>query len=44
MFEIDGDRAILRKLPNFDAEYHQSISSTLSEWLTPEDDEAFRDL
>jgi len=34
----------LRKAESFDAEYHRALGATLSEWSSPADDEAFRDL
>jgi antitoxin PrlF len=43
-FEIHNGEVRLKKLAPFDADYHRAISATLSEWESPEDEEAFRDL
>ena len=43
-YELHDGVAILRKAESFDAEYHRALSATLSEWSSPADDEAFRDL
>jgi len=43
-FEVINGKVILRKLRSFDLEYHQSLSKTLSEWDSKEDDEAYEDL
>lgn len=34
----------LTRAGSFDAAFHAGLSATLSEWTSPEDDEAFRDL
>jgi antitoxin PrlF len=44
IYEIDGDRAYLRRGEPFDVAFHAALSQTLDEWTSPEDDEAFRDL
>lgn len=44
VYEIEGDRAILRRGDPIDAAFHAAISATLDEWGSDEDDEAFRDL
>ena len=44
-FEVLDDGAvILKKASTFDREYHEALSSTLSDWDSKKDDEAFRDL
>jgi AbrB family looped-hinge helix DNA binding protein len=43
-YELHDGVAILRKAEPFDAEYHRALNATLSEWSSPGDDEAFRDL
>ncbi len=43
-FEIQDGLAILKKIEPFDAAYHAAVSATLTEWTTPEDEEAFGDL
>ncbi len=34
----------MRRLPTGDAAFHSALSSTLDEWATAADDDAFRDL
>ncbi len=43
-FEIVGNKVILKKALPVDYDYHHALSQTLSEWDSPEDDEAYRDL
>jgi AbrB family looped-hinge helix DNA binding protein len=44
-YEIqEGDRVTLRRVEPFDVAFHQALASTLDEWSSPEDEEAFRDL
>jgi antitoxin PrlF len=43
-YELQGKVVILRRLEPFDRDFHGSLSTTLSEWSSPEDEEAFRDL
>lgn len=43
-FEVVRDRVYIVKVPPFDLEYHKALESTLSEWDTKEDDEAYNDL
>ena len=43
-FEIIQDKVYLVKIRPFDLEYHQALESTLSEWDSEEDDEAYNDL
>jgi antitoxin PrlF len=44
VYEIEGDMAIMRKLTPLDAAYLGALQSTLSEWNSPEDAEAYDDL
>ncbi len=41
--EADG-RVWVRRLEPLDLDYLAAVSGTLSEWNSPEDDEAYRDL
>lgn len=43
-FEVSEGRVFLRRVEPFDYLYHESLSRTLSEWDSPEDEEAYRDL
>ena len=43
-FEIQGDAVQLRKVEPLDVGYLQAVQSTLSEWESPEDAEAYDDL
>ena len=43
-YEIMGDSIRLRRIDPFDADFHRALSKTLTEWESPEDEEAFRDL
>ncbi|MBI9082079.1 MAG: AbrB/MazE/SpoVT family DNA-binding domain-containing protein [Desulfobacterales bacterium] len=43
-YELQGKSVKLKKVEPFDAAYHASISETLEEWHSPEDEEAFGDL
>lgn len=42
-FSVEGDRVVLRKVSGEDA-YLRGVSATLSEWASPEDEAAWRDL
>ncbi len=44
IYEIEDDRAVLRRAEPFDIAYHAALTETLDEWASPEDEEAFRDL
>jgi AbrB family looped-hinge helix DNA binding protein len=41
VYEIEGERVTLRRADPFDIAYHASLSQTLDEWSSAEDDEAF---
>ncbi|MEM9567597.1 MAG: AbrB/MazE/SpoVT family DNA-binding domain-containing protein [Cyanobacteria bacterium P01_E01_bin.34] len=43
-FEIEGDKVILRKLPDLDWDYLEAVSETLGEWASAADEEAYADL
>ena len=43
-FEIEGDHLIVRKVARGGDEYLQGLSATVSEWASPEDEDAWRDL
>lgn len=43
-YEMKKGVVTIRRLEPFDAAFHAALSTTLDEWSTPEDDEAFRDL
>lgn len=44
IYEVEDERAVLRRAEPFDVAYHAALSETLDEWTSPEDEEAFRDL
>ena len=44
MFTTDGKQVTIRKIELPTDDYPASVSETFSEWLTPEDEEAWRDL
>lgn len=44
VYEVEGDRAILRRAEPIDLAFHAALSHSLDEWASPEDEEAFRDL
>jgi len=44
IYEVEGNRVLLRKMEPFDVAFHDALSGTLTEWADPKDDEAFRDL
>ncbi len=43
-FEVEGDHVIVRKVSRGQDEYLQGLSATMSEWASPEDEDAWRDL
>lgn len=43
-FEIKNHKAIITKIAPFDRKYHSALVSTLSEWSSSSDDEAYNDL
>jgi AbrB family looped-hinge helix DNA binding protein len=44
IYEVEDERAVLRRAEPFDVAYHAALSNTLDEWTSPEDEEAFGDL
>ena len=43
-FEIEGDRLVVHKVVPGPAEYLHGLGEVMGEWLSPEDEEAWRDL
>ena len=43
-FEIEGDRLLVRKVALGRHEYLHGVGATMGEWLSPEDEHAWRDL
>jgi AbrB family looped-hinge helix DNA binding protein len=43
-FDIEGDRVTLRRQTREDRAYLKGLETTLSEWSSPYDDEAYGDL
>jgi antitoxin PrlF len=43
-FEVKGDLAEIRKVEPLDVGYLRAVQTTLSEWESPEDAEAYDDL
>lgn len=44
IFEVRDHQATISKAEPFDYLYHAAISNSLSEWDSPEDEEAYHDL
>lgn len=44
LFSVEDGRAVIRKAPAADTGYLRALEGTLSEWSSPEDEEAFDDL
>lgn len=44
IYEVEDERAVLRRAEHFDIAYHAAVSDTLDEWASPDDEEAFGDL
>jgi len=44
VFEIENDTITVRRATALDGEYAKALEGTLSEWLSKEDDEAYRGL
>lgn len=44
VFEIEEGRVFIKRLQPLDLEYLNAVLGTLSEWSSPEDEEAYRDL
>ena len=43
-FEARDDHLVVRKVTRAQDDYLQGVSATLSEWASPEDEDAWRDL
>ncbi len=43
-FEIEGDHLLVRRISDGPEEYLRAVQSTMSEWNSAEDEEAWRDL
>ncbi len=43
-YEVENNEVKLKRLEPFDAAFHAALSSTLDEWATEADEEAFGDL
>ena len=43
-YEVKDGVVILQREESFDAAFHLALSGTLTEWNSPEDEKAFRDL
>ena len=43
-FEIEGDRLLVHKAVPDRHEYLDGLGATMAEWLSPDDEEAWRDL
>lgn len=44
IFEIENGKVYIRKMEPLDTDYLKSISATLEEWNSDEDEEAYHDL
>lgn len=44
VFEIENDVVTVRRATPIDKEYVKAVEGTLTEWLSKEDEEAYRDL
>lgn len=43
-YDIEDTVVVVRRVEPFDREFHAALSDTLTEWSSPEDEKAFRDL
>jgi antitoxin PrlF len=43
-FVVEGERVWVRRAEPLDREFARALPGTLSEWLSPADEEAYRDL
>ena len=44
LYEVEGTLVRLRRAEPFDKAFHAALSSTLDEWTSEEDEQAFHDL
>lgn len=43
-YDVEDNVVHLRRAQSFDRRFHEAVSETLTEWASPEDEKAFRDL
>ena len=43
-FAVEKDKVVIRRMEGLDRQYLASLNTQLSEWLSDEDEAAFRDL
>jgi antitoxin PrlF len=43
-FVVEGDRVWVRRAEPLDREFARALSGTMGEWLSPADEDAYRDL
>jgi AbrB family looped-hinge helix DNA binding protein len=43
-YEVHDNVVTVRRVEPFDRSFHTALASALTEWSSPEDDKAFRDL
>ena len=43
-YEVAEGKVSLKRIEPFDTAFHAALSKTMDEWMTPEDEQAFRDL
>ena len=43
-YEVQGNVVMVRRVEPFDRAFHAAVSDSLTEWSSPDDEEAFRDL
>lgn len=43
-FEVESDHVVVRKVNPAEDDYLKGLSGVLSEWVSPEDEKAWRDL
>ena len=43
-FVVENDRVWVRRAESLDREYARALSGTMGEWLSPADEDAYRDL
>jgi hypothetical protein len=44
VYAVTGDSVVIRKASPVDISYLSAVESTLTEWSSPEDEQAFHDL
>lgn len=44
LFEIENEQVVLKKVTPLELDYYRSLESTMPEWNSPFDDEAYGDL